>query len=259
MAQIFQKLMKRLGHEQYYVQGGDWGSVIATNMASLYPDNILALHVNMCMSNHPRTRLRMLIASIYPSLVMETADIPRLYPLSTYFSNLIEESGYFHLQATKPDTIGAALSNSPSGLAAYILEKFSTGTNMEWKKLADGGLLPYYDADYLLDNVMLYWVTNSITSSMRIYSEVFSHRARKYKIDHVPVKVPTGCLSLPHEGLNSQSEFFLQDKYHQLISFTRGAKGGHFAAFEVPDIFSAEIHKFFNLVEKNSTQENPQN
>jgi juvenile hormone epoxide hydrolase len=78
---------------------------------------------------------------------------------------------------------GAGLSHSPTGLAAYMLEKFSTWTNLEWKTKEDGGLVPYYNLDDLLDHVMIYWVTNTITSSVRIYAEAMSRRTRAWNLD----------------------------------------------------------------------------
>ena len=79
--------------------------------------------------------------------------------------------------------IGTALSNSPIGLLAYILEKFSTWTDKEWRSKSNGGLEPHYKLDDLLDNVMIYWVTNSITTSQRLYAEGFTSTMFKYKID----------------------------------------------------------------------------
>jgi len=78
---------------------------------------------------------------------------------------------------------GVALSNSPSGLAAYILEKFSSWTNLEWKDREDGGLVPYFDLDELLDNIMIYWITNSITSAIRMHAESFGPKAFAWNLD----------------------------------------------------------------------------
>jgi juvenile hormone epoxide hydrolase len=109
MGQIFLKLMKRLGHEKFYVQGGDWGSAIAAAMSALYPKNVQGAHMNMCLSMHPRSYIRTFLASIYPTLFMDEDEAKSLYPLSKYYSNLLEESGYNHIQETKTDTVGVAL------------------------------------------------------------------------------------------------------------------------------------------------------
>ncbi|GBP32300.1 Juvenile hormone epoxide hydrolase [Eumeta japonica] len=139
-AVIMRNLMRRLGYQKFYVQGGDWGSVIVSNMATLFPEDILGHHTNLPFVQHKCTLLKTLVGSVFPSWVVEEKYAERMYPLSKFFSFLLEESGYLHLQATKPDTVGVALTDSPAGLAAYILEKFSTMTLFDYKHLPDGGL-----------------------------------------------------------------------------------------------------------------------
>ena len=106
------------------------------------------------------------------------------------------------IQATKPDTVGVGLSSSPMGLAAYIMEKFSTWTNPAWRELGDGGLetRTAMDRDRMLTNVMIYWVTNSITSSMRYYKEFFS--TFDPLVTNSPVKVPVGFADPPNDSMN---------------------------------------------------------
>ncbi|KAF2886416.1 hypothetical protein ILUMI_19757, partial [Ignelater luminosus] len=174
LAVVFKNLMERLGFKKYYLQGGDWGGAIVANMATLYPKNILGVHSNMCVVNTPLTLIKTFIGSFYPGFVVSKEYEHKMYPYSEKFMNVILESGYMHIQATKPDTVGVALNDSPVGLAAYILEKFTTCTNPEWKTKPDGGLKLKYSYTDLLDNVMIYWVTGSITSSMRLYSETFN-------------------------------------------------------------------------------------
>ena len=100
-----------------------------------------------------------MIASVAPSLFVEKRHVPYYFPLGSYFREILLESGYMHLQATKPDTIGAALIGNPIGLAAYILEKFSTQTDRAFRKLPDGGLERAFSLDALLDNLMIYYLT----------------------------------------------------------------------------------------------------
>lgn len=168
---IMKNLMLKLGFEKFYVQGGDWGSAIAKSMSVLFPQHILGLHTNLCHSFRPMAILKLLIGSLYPSLFIEKKYENKMYPLSTKWKEFLASSGYFHIQATTPDTLGAALSDSPIGLAAYILEKFSLGTDRNNKKKLDAGLLEKFTFDELLDNVMIYWVSDSITTSMRLYLE----------------------------------------------------------------------------------------
>ncbi|KOC61382.1 Juvenile hormone epoxide hydrolase 1, partial [Habropoda laboriosa] len=243
---IFRNLMQRLGFEKFYVQGGDWGSVIVSNMAALFPEKIIGVHNNMCSTLAPSNFFWSLVGSYFPSLVGASEHYSKFYPLSKVMSKIVEETGYFHIQATKPDTIGAALTSSPDGLAAYILEKFSTWTNATYKKQNDGGLTEKFTLDELLDNVMVYWTTNSITTSVRLYAESFNPAYMALKVERLPVKVPTACAVFPNELL-IQPQSLLQDRFPQLIQYNFMPRGGHFAAFEEPRLMAEDI---FNFVEK---------
>ncbi|GLV42699.1 Juvenile hormone epoxide hydrolase 2 [Carabus blaptoides fortunei] len=183
IAVLFNNLMKRLGHDKYYVQGGDWGSQIASNMGVFYPDNVLGLHLNMCTVNNLCNSLKIALGSLFPRLIVDEKDISKLYPLGEKFGDLLLETGYFHLQATKPDTLGVGVTDSPAGLAAYILEKFSTATDVRNRETKDGGLTDKFTMTDLLDNVMIYWVTGSITSSFRLYAETTSRQHRAIGLD----------------------------------------------------------------------------
>lgn len=240
MAVVMRQLMQRLGFQQFYVQGGDWGSVIATHMATLYPNIVLGAHMNMCAAMHPLTPIVYMVGSIYPLLLVDPPYQDRLFPLSSSYSFLIEESGYFHLQATKPDTVGVALRDSPVGLASYILEKFSTWTNRTWKELPDGGIEKKFALTDLLDNVMIYWVTDSITTSMRLYAESFSSAQLGLGMDKIPANVPTACMAAPGEIAYSPKATLLM-KFPQLIQYTHPPRGGHFLAFEEPALFADDV------------------
>ncbi|XP_017775148.1 PREDICTED: juvenile hormone epoxide hydrolase 1-like [Nicrophorus vespilloides] len=243
MAVIFKNLMIRLGFDSFYVQGGDWGGVIVTHMATLYPRHVRGMHSNMCFVNTPLSFFKHTAGSFCPSLFMTEKEVEKNYPLSKYFYNLMLEFGYMHLQSTKPDTLGVGLTDSPAGLAAYILEKFSTWTNPHWKDLPDAGLNKKYNYDDLLDNVMIYWVTKTITTSMRLYSESFNILQSQSGIARAPITVPAACARYQYE-LGIQPEWILKDKYTNLVQLTDYDFGGHFIAFEEPtsltkDIFTA--------------------
>lgn len=109
IAVIFRTLMKRLGFEQFYVQGGDWGSLVVKNLATLYPDDVLGLHTNMGFSSRKLSVVKLLLGSLWPTLIVDEKYAHLMYPLGEKLARLIEESGYFHIQATKPDTIGMDL------------------------------------------------------------------------------------------------------------------------------------------------------
>ena len=247
IAQIMRKLMERLGYSKFYLQGGDWGSVIATNLAIIYPQNVKGLHTNMPMSRPKINFAKMILSAIFP-FFLNSEEYSKVLPLSKKFSHLLEESGYFHIQATKPDTVGVALSNSPVSLAVYILEKFSTWTNPSYRNLPDGGLTKKYTIDQLLTNIHIYWFSKSITTSMRLYAEHMSQKHRDLNLDEIPCIVPTAAAVFPHE-LTSQPENFLRSKYHYLIQYTDFKTGGHFAAMEEPKLLANDVLEFIKKVQ----------
>uniref|UniRef100_A0A3P9Q7A0 Epoxide hydrolase 1, microsomal (xenobiotic) n=1 Tax=Poecilia reticulata TaxID=8081 RepID=A0A3P9Q7A0_POERE len=138
------QLMKRLGFQQFYAHGGDWGWLVTTNMAQLEPKTVKGLHVNFAPPSKPGLlmTLSIMLGRRFPKLFGFTeTDVERLYPcMEKLVLESIKESGYMHIQATKPDTAGRGLNDSPVGLAAYILEKFSTWTDHDFRNLEDGGL-----------------------------------------------------------------------------------------------------------------------
>ncbi|KAE8280463.1 Epoxide hydrolase 1 [Larimichthys crocea] len=173
-ARIFLTLMERLGFSQFYLQGGDWGSLITTNMAQMKPQCVKGLHLNMFTSRKGfKVLLSLMIGRYLPFLVgFSREDVRRLFPFfEKNVWEILKESGYFHIQGTKPDTAGCGVNDSPVGLAAYILEKFSSWTDLKNRDLMDGGLERKFSLDDLLTNIMIYWTTGSIVSSMRFYKE----------------------------------------------------------------------------------------
>lgn len=105
-AVIFKLLMQRLGYEKFYAQGGDFGAIIIQEMGKLYPNNLLGLHSNMCFISSGTSLIKYILGSFYPSAFAPPGFLERTYPMSKTLSKLLEESGYFHIQATKPDTVG---------------------------------------------------------------------------------------------------------------------------------------------------------
>jgi len=249
---IFMKLMDRLGFEKFYVQGGDWGSAIVTNMAILYPDRLYGVHVNMPTLGQ-LGHLKLIIGAFLPSgWVMDQQFEKYWYPLSNFYGDLIHEMGYLHIQATKPDTVGVALNDSPLGLASYILEKFSTWTDRANRNRSDGGLLqPDFPIalDKMLDNICIYWFTGSITSSMRFYKENLASTAVAVEtMAKIPTAVPAGILSLQHEIMVVPRNF-AAEKFTNIITFTTEGSAGHFAAMENPPLLADDLHAFASAVE----------
>ncbi|XP_055376706.1 juvenile hormone epoxide hydrolase 1-like [Condylostylus longicornis] len=242
MAIIFRNLMLRLGYNEFFIQGGDWGSIIGSHIATIFPKNVLGYHSNMCVANSPLAMIKGFIASFIPSTYVEKAYEDFYFPLKGNFFKLIEESGYFHIQSTKPDTIGTALTDNPIGLAAYILEKFSTWTNINYRKLKDGGLEKDFHMDALLDNIMIYYLTNSITTSQRLYAEGITETLNT-EMGRVPANPPTGCARFRYDLAHSL-DWQLEEKFPNLIHSKHYPDGGHFIAMQKPEILHRDFIEF---------------
>ncbi|XP_055917183.1 juvenile hormone epoxide hydrolase 2-like [Eupeodes corollae] len=247
MSVVFRNLMLRVGHKKFLIQGGDWGSVIGSNLATLFPENSIGYHSNLCFTNSILANIKSIMTNIYPSLFLEKHQEEFHVPSLDKFYNLLEESGYFHIQATKPDTIGTALLNNPVGLAAYILEKFSTWTNLQYRKLPDGGLTKKFSMDALLDNVMIYYLSDSITTSQRLYAEQYAQNQRDMQMDRVATTTPYGCARFRHD-LAHATDWQLKEKYENLVHSTYHNDGGHFIALESPKVLYEDFVEFVKKV-----------
>lgn len=251
-ARIFLKLMERLGFSKFYLQGGDWGSLITTNMAQMKAQCVKGLHLNMFQSSRGlKVLLTIAFGRYLPFLLgLSREDVRRCFPyLEKNVYEILRETGYFHIQATKPDTAGCGLNDSPVGLAAYILEKFSTWTNLKYRELEDGGLERKFSLDDLLTNVMIYWTTGSIVSSMRFYKENLKTNIQNRIDARTGIFVPTGLAAFPGELMHCPKSL-AQIRYRNIYTYTFMPRGGHFAAFEEPQLLSSDIFEFVTKVEK---------
>ncbi|CAF4801369.1 unnamed protein product [Pieris macdunnoughi] len=235
---IMSNLMRRLGHNMYYIQAGDWGSQVATHMTTFIPHEILGFHTNMPVSSRPISNVKYIIGSLFPNLIMDEKYINRIYPIRKLFDYVLRESGYFHLQATKPDTIGVALSDSPAGLAAYTLEKIGVCSNRHQLNTPHGGI-ENIDRDDLLDTVTIVWANECIVTSMRIYAEAFAH-ADVFMMHNIPTVVPTAAINFKHEVVY-QPDWILRDKFLNLVRSTTHDFGGHFAAMQTPKALADDV------------------
>lgn len=247
---IFKNLMKRLGFDKFYIHGGDFGEAVGSNMAVMYQDDILGFHTNLPFSYLPQTLMKQMLGALYPPAVVKPKYEKRMYPLFSRFYYIITKLGYFHMQATFPDTIGISLFDSPSGLAAWIL------TIMTWTSDAnnifhdDGRLLKTYNIDDLLDILTIIWDSECIMTSTRIYAEytaVFQDPVT-LKILWSPTKVPYAAIKFRHEIIYQPNDF-LRDKYKNLVHATTVDYGGHFAAHENPDILAKDIWEAISTIE----------
>ncbi|XP_063160289.1 epoxide hydrolase 1 [Candoia aspera] len=254
-ARIFYKLMLKLGFHKFYIQGGDYGSLICTNLAQVAPRHVKGIHLNIAVltSIGFKQLLSVLLGQYFPALFgFQAEDVQLIFPFKKkVLYKILLESGYMHIQATKPDTVGCGINDSPVGLAAYILEKFSTWTDPSFQNLEDGGLEKKFTLDDLLTNIMIYWASGCVVSSVRFYKEVFGKGISTEKHEKFPVEVPTGIAAFPNEVFHTPRSW-AQQKYVNIVSYNFMPRGGHFAAFEEPEILAADIIQFVDQVEKAS-------
>ncbi len=221
MAHALAELMATLGYQRFIVQGGDWGSVIGSELARRYPQRCLGLHLNLAAIPPPpeddpaRT-------AVLPEEAAWLAGNARLWS---------EGMGYYAIQSTRPQTLAVALADSPLGLLAWLAEKYLAWSDRD----ACGGSL-ISDAA-LIDQVALYWMTDSIGSSVRLYYDAAPARGAGTR-----VSVPTGVAVFPREIIKTPRAWMAQR--FNLVHWSLPARGGHFAALEVPQLFVEEVRSF---------------
>jgi pimeloyl-ACP methyl ester carboxylesterase len=218
IAGVWAKLMERLGYGSYVAQGGDWGAAITSALGALDPERCAAIHITLAMGGSTPGEV---------STPEEEDAVERRRYYDQY------DSGYARIQMSRPQTIGYGLADSPAGQAAWILEKFWAWTD------CDGHPENVLGRDELLDNVMLYWVTGSATSSARIYWESFGRGGSRG-----PVTVPTGFGVYPEE-IVQPVRAWLGESFPNIVHWAEFDRGGHFAAFEVPETFVDDIRNCF--------------
>jgi pimeloyl-ACP methyl ester carboxylesterase len=217
IARAWAMLMKRLGYASYVAQGGDWGAGVTTWMAKQHVEGLKAIHLNLPILFPPPIEGE-------PS-AEEKAALAKLQAYGDI------GSAYARLQSTRPQTIGYSLSDSPVGQAAWIYEKLD-----QWSDPNDA---PTLSRDEMLDNIMLYWLSNTGASSARLYFESFATDFSTQKLD-----IPVAVSVFPGE-LYRPLKVWGERAYSKLYYWNEVAKGGHFAAFEQPEIFVAELRKSF--------------
>jgi microsomal epoxide hydrolase len=217
-------LMERLGYMRYAAQGGDWGSGISSYMAQTRPDRIIALHLNLIIGRPAN-----------PDDPLAGLDDEERAEMEWKRNYDLHETGYQLIQGTKPQSLAYGLTDSPAGLAAWIVEKFKT-----WSDCGDD-IESVYTKDQLLENIMLYGVTGTINSAMRMYYE--SLGPGRFPPAGPRVETPTGHARFPRE-IHPTPRAWAEQLYN-IVRWTRMPKGGHFAAFEQPALFVDELRAFF--------------
>jgi pimeloyl-ACP methyl ester carboxylesterase len=229
IARAWTELMGRLGYDRFVSQGGDWGSVVSDAMARQGPPGLLGIHVNM-PATVPAEIATALAAGGPPPAGLSGDEQAAYQQMDALYRR---GSGYAGMMLTRPQTIGYSLTDSPAGLAAWFYDKFADWTD------SGGDPERALTRDEMLDDVTLYWLTNSGTSSARLYWENNTNN-----FNAVDVSVPTGVTVFPGE-IYQAPRSWTERAYHQLIYYNRVDKGGHFAAWEQPELFSSEVRAAF--------------
>jgi pimeloyl-ACP methyl ester carboxylesterase len=237
IAQAWAELMKRLGYARYVAQGGDWGSPISNSMARQAPKGLLGIHVNLPGTVPPEVAAVLPVGGPAPAGLSEKER--------AVFDSLVAYArkgnpAYLTMMTARPQNVGYGVTDSPAGLAAWLLGHPGFA---QWKFGADPAQLP--TRDDVLDNITLYWLTNTGASAARIYWEnagrsVTSAAAQK----SAEISLPVAITVFPDEVYRSP-ETWARRAYPNLVYFREAEKGGHFAAWEEPEIFAAELRAAF--------------
>jgi len=215
------KLMAELGYSRYVVHGGDWGALVATELAAAAPEAVAGLHLTMAPVDAPPREVRM--------EGLTDGDRALLGRVGNFVAH---ESGYERIQATKPQTLAVGLTDSPAGLAAWVLEKFHSWTHVDVPR------------DRQLDVVMTHWFGRTADSAVRLYYEtVGPGRKRPYPA----ITVPLGYAAFPGEIYPIPRAWI--EYAAQLVHFSEQERGGHFPAMEVPAQLTADLATFFAILE----------
>ena len=242
MAALWAELMARLGYTSYAVHGSDWGSGIAHRLALRDAAHVTAVHLAGCPGAP---------APAAPSAnAGSAARGPAPGPNATV--NQAHNLGYQEIQSTRPQTLGHLLSDSPVGLASWIVEKWFAWSDH------NGDMDEVFTKDEILTNIMFYWVTNTGASSARLYYE---NRHLDGRLMPTPftrpdarVMAPTGCGAFPRQydrrntpvNTDSAAARAGAETRYNVVHFTTMPRGGHFPALEVPDLWLADLRSFFS-------------
>jgi len=223
IAAAWAALMARLGYARYGAQGGDWGSRVTMQLGAADPAHCAGIHVTLAMATRPKLDGD------------PTPEEARALAGAKFYRDW--DSGYSKQQSTRPQTLGYGLTDSPAGQAAWILEKFWAWTD------CDGHPENVLGRDELLDNVMMYWVPAAAASSARLYWESFGRKGGSPGT----VTVPTGVSVYPKEIVAPVRKWMEAD-FPALRYWREMPRGGHFAAFEQPELFVEDVRAYFRTL-----------
>ena len=226
------ELMRRLGYTRYVAQGGDQGAAVTDAMGGQAPDGLLGIHMNL---------LRRALGDVSSLPASTEEERAALAAISTFRTGGF---GYFLEQATRPQTIGYALLDSPVALAAWMLDHDTDSYYKISRAFVDGQPAGNLTRDHILDNITLYWLTGTGASAARSYWEGGQATARAAGQAPAEVKLPVGFTTFPGEIFRSPRSW-VEKAYPNVIYFNEAGKGGHFAAWEEPQLFTDEVRAAF--------------
>jgi pimeloyl-ACP methyl ester carboxylesterase len=232
VGQAWAELMKRLGYNRYVAQGGDVGAAVTDVMARQAPKGLLGVHINLLTA----------VIGITDQLPAESEQERAAHDAVNTFTT--DGFAYFLEMATRPQTIGYALLDSPVALAAWMLDHDTDSYYKIAGAFVDGGPTGNLTREHIVDNVTLYWLTGTGASAARNYWEDGRTRARLAVEPPPPASVPVGFTTFPDE-IWAAPRSWVEAAYPDLAYFNEVDKGGHFAAWEEPELFSAELRAAF--------------
>jgi pimeloyl-ACP methyl ester carboxylesterase len=226
--------MKRLGYSHYVSQGGDWGSVVADAMGRQAPAGLLGIHVNMPATVPPDVAKALNNGEPAPGGLSNVEKAAYESLTSLYKKG----GGYAAMMVTRPQTEGYGLADSPAGQAAWMYDKFAAWT------YSGGDPERSLTRDQMLDDITLYWVTNTSTSSARLYWENNNNNFNAVEQKTADIPVPVAVTIFPGEIYRAPRSW-TERSYRNLSYFHEVNKGGHFAAWEQPQLFAEELRAAF--------------
>ncbi|SEO33198.1 Pimeloyl-ACP methyl ester carboxylesterase [Mucilaginibacter gossypiicola] len=232
IARAWGELMNRLGYKQFVSQGGDCGSVISQRMALQHVPGLLAIHINMPATVPPDIAAHLTNGDDAPA-GLSVKEKAAYESLNNFYKN---NCGYAAMMVTRPQTVGYALADSPVGQAAWMYDKI-----VQWT-YSGGEPEKVLSRDEILDDISLYWLTNSATSAAQIYWEDHSNNFNAREIS-----TPVAVTVFPGE-IYQAPKTWAERCYHNLIYFNEVNNGGHFAAWEQPQLLAEEIRAAFKSV-----------
>ena len=212
----------KLGYESYIAQGGDWGGAVSTWLGFDHPNNCKGIHINIMPMRHPDG----------PQGPDEEAWA------KSFEQDQISQNGYRTQQATKPQTLSYAMMDSPVGIAAWLIEKFNS-----WSDVKNNDIEGVHSKDTLLTNIMIYIITKTFNTASWIYYAREEEGGRIICPQGGRVEVPVGCALFPEEMASWPPKSYVERLYN-VIQWTEMERGGHFAAMEEPDSLVDDIRQF---------------